>query len=103
MSVKKQNPSLRELYSFHEESPREFLDQTDVESCFCYVNIFEISQSLYRIGRDSNVQKYFSAIKLFQFCNLTQQRYSLPDELNVSNIELSFLVDSLRGFLKTFD
>ena len=32
MSVKKQNPSLCKLYSFYEELPEDFLDETDVDS-----------------------------------------------------------------------
>ena len=30
MSVKKQIPSLRKIFSLYEESPEEFLDKTDV-------------------------------------------------------------------------
>ena len=44
MSVKKLIPSLCKLYSFYEEIPQEFLDETDVDSFF-YHNIFDISQS----------------------------------------------------------
>ena len=44
MSVKKQFPSLCKLYSFYEEIPEEFLDETDVDSYF-YHNIFDFSQS----------------------------------------------------------
>ena len=32
MSVKKQIPSLCKLFSFYEEVPEEFLDETDVDS-----------------------------------------------------------------------
>ena len=52
MSVKKQIPSLCKLYSFYEEIPEEFLDETDVESQF-YHYIFDISQSQHRIVRVS--------------------------------------------------
>ena len=34
MSVKKQIPSSCKLYSFYEEIPEEFLDETDVDSYF---------------------------------------------------------------------
>ena len=44
MSVKNQNPSLCKLYSFYEEIPEDFLDDTDVDSN-CQRNIFVISQS----------------------------------------------------------
>ena len=40
MSVKKQFPSLCKLYSFYEEIPEEFLDETDVDSYFHH-NIFD--------------------------------------------------------------
>ena len=104
MSVKKQIPSLCKLYSFYEEIPEEFLDETDVDSCFCH-NMFDNSQSQHRIvrvSRDSNKKSF--AIKLFQFCDLkTQQRYILQEEVNISKIELTCFVDNLRDFLKTFD
>ena len=104
MSVKKQIPSLCKLYSFHEEIPEEFLDETDVDSYF-YDNTFDISPSRHRIvrvSRGSNKKSF--AIKLFQFCNLkTQQRYILQEEVNISRRELTCLVDKLRDFLKPFD
>ena len=104
MSVKKQIPSLCKLYSFYEEIPDEFLDETDVDSYF-YHNIFDISQSQHRIvrlTRSSNKKSF--AIKLFQFCDLkTQQRYILQEEVYISKRELTCLVDNLRDFLKTFD
>ena len=104
MSVKKQIPSLCKLYSFYEEIPEEFLDETDVDSYF-YLNIFDISQSQHRIvrvSRGSNKKSF--AIKLFQFCDLkTQQRYILQEEVNISKRELTCLVDNLRDFLKTSD
>ena len=103
MPVKKQIPSLCKLYSLYEEIPEEFLDETDVDSF--YRNIFDISQSQHRkvrVSRGSNKKSF--AIKLFQFCDLrTQQRYILQEEVNVSKRELTSLVASLRGFLKTFD
>ena len=104
MSVKKQIPSLCELYSFYEEIPKEFLDETDVDSYFNH-NIFDISQSQHRIvrvSRGSNKKSF--AIKLFQFCDLkTQQRYILQEEVKISKRELTCLVDNLPDFLKTFD
>ena len=69
MSVKKQTPSLCKLYSFYEEIPEEFLDETDVDSYF--YNIFDISQSQHRIVRVSRgFNKKSFAIKLFPFCDL---------------------------------
>ena len=52
MSVKKQFPSLCKLYSFSEEIPEEFLDETDADSYF-YHNIFDISQFQHRIEQVS--------------------------------------------------
>ena len=104
MSDKKQIPSLCKLYSFYEEIPEEFLDETDVDSYF-YHNTFDISQSQHRIVRVSrgSYKKSF-AINLFQFCDLkTQQRYILQEEVNTCKRELTCLADSLRDFLKTFD
>ena len=70
MSVKKQFPNLCKLYSFYEERPEDFWDETDVDSFF-YHNIFDISQSQHRIvrvSRGSNKKSF--AMKLFQFCDL---------------------------------
>ena len=104
MSVKKRIPSLCKRFSFYEEIPEEFLNETDVDSYF-YHNIFDISQSQHRIvrvDRGSNNKSF--AIKLFQFCYLkTQQRYILQEEVNICKRELTCLVDNLRDFLKTFD
>ena len=101
MSVKKQIPSLCELYSIYEEIPEEFLDETDVDRNV----VFDISQSQHRIVRVSrgSTKKSF-AINLFQFCYLkTQQRYILQEEVKISKRELTCLVDNLRDFLTTFD
>ena len=104
MSVKKQIPSLCNFYSFPEEIPEEFLDETDVDRFF-YHNIFDISQSQHRIVRVSRGSKKKSfAIKLFQFCDLqTQQRYILQEEVKIYERDLTSLIDSLRDFLKTSD
>ena len=84
--------------------PEEFLDETDVDSCFHH-NFFNISQSqhpIVRVSRGSNKKSF--AIKLFQFYDLeTQQRYILQKEVNISERELTFLVNSLRNLLKPFD
>ena len=81
MSVEKQIPSLCKLFSFYEEIPEEFLDETDVDSYF-YHNIFDISQSQHRIVRVSaGSNKKSFADKLFRFRNIkTQQRYILQVE-----------------------
>ena len=104
MSVKKQIPSLCKLYSFYEEIPEEFLDETDVDSYF-YHNIFDISQSPHRKVRVSRVSSKKSfAMKFFKFCDLkTQQCYILQEEVNISKRKLTCLVDNLLDFLKTFD
>ena len=67
MSVQKQISSLCRLYSFYEEIPEEFFDETDVDSYFYHIN-FDISQSQHRIVRDSRgSNKKSFAIELFQF------------------------------------
>ena len=84
--------------------PEEFLDETDVDSCI-YHNIFYISQSQYRIVRVSKgSNKKLFGFKLFQFSNLeTERRCILQEDVSISERELPSLVDSLRGFVKTFD
>ena len=64
MSVKKHLRSLCKFYSFYEEIPEEFFDETDVDSYF-YHNIFDISLSQHRkvrVGKGSNKKSF--AIKL---------------------------------------
>ena len=102
MSVKKkQIPSLCKLYSFYEEIPEEFLDETDVDSYFHH-NTSQSQHRIVRVSRGSN--KISFAIKLFRFFDLNaQQRYVLQEEVNISKRELTCLVDSLCDFLKTFD
>ena len=104
MSVKKQIPSLCKLYSFYEEIPEEFLNETDVENCF-YHNIFDISQSQHRIARvNKGSDKKSLAFKLIQFCDLeTHQCYNLPEKINYSKRELSSLVDSFHDSLENFN
>ena len=65
MSITNQIPSLCKRFSFYEEIPEEFLDETDVDTYF-YLNVFDIFQSQYQIvqvSRGSN--KKTIAIKLF--------------------------------------
>ena len=93
-----------QFFSFYEEKPEEFLDETVVDIYF-YHNIFDISQAQHRIvwvSRGANKKSF--AIKLFRFCNLkTQQPYILHEEVNISKRGLTCLVDNLRDFLETFD
>ena len=80
------------------------MDETDVDSYFNH-NSFDISQSQHRrvrVSKGSNKKSF--AFKFFQFSDLkAQQRNILQEEENISRRELSFLVESLREFLKTFD
>ena len=70
MSMKKQIPSLSKLYTIYEEVPENFLDETDVDSCF-YDNILDIALIDIRIVRVSKCsKKKETAFKLFQFYNL---------------------------------
>ena len=104
MSVIKQIPSLCKLYSFYEEIPEEFLDETDVDSYF-YHNILDISQSQHRIVRVSKgSNKKAFAFKVFRFCDSKlQQRFILEEEVSISKKEIESLLDSLGEFLKAFD
>ena len=81
--------------------PEEFLDETDVDRVFLpqHFQYFPLA------ALNSNASNKKSlTFKLFQFSDLkTQQRYILHEEVSIGKIDLSFLVDSLRYFLKTFD
>ena len=73
MSVRKQYPSLCQLYFFHEDLPEDFLDSTDMVSWF-YHDVFDISQSQHRNVRVSKSSNKISfAFKLFEFCELETQ------------------------------
>ena len=88
MSTKKQISSLCKLYSLYEEIPEEFLDETNVDSCFCH-NILDISQSHYgivRVSKGSNKKSF--AFKVFQFCDSKlQQQCILKEEVSISKKE----------------
>ena len=103
MSVKKQIPSLRKLYSFYETIQEEFSEKTDVYSYVHY--IFDISQSQHRIAYDrkgSTNKKCCEQVAPILRFEDTAALYS-PEEVNISTRELRSLVDSLLDFLKTFD
>ena len=105
MSTKKQISSLCKLYSvYDEETPEEFLDETDVDS-YLYHNVLDISQSHHRIVRVSKgSSKKSFAFKVFQFCDSKlQQRFILKEEVGISKKEIQSLLDSLGEFLKAFD
>ena len=91
MSAKKQIPTRCKLYSFYEEIPEEFFDETDVNSSFNH-SIFDISQSRHRIVRVSrSSDKKSFAVKWFRFRDLkTQQRYIIQEKW-ISPRENSFL------------
>ena len=104
MCVKKQIPSLSELFTFYEEVLENVLDETDVDSCFHH-NILDIALIDNRIVRvsEGSTKKTFS-FKLFQFCNLkNQQRFILVEEVSVSLKELAAILNTLRQFLKQYD
>ena len=104
MSTKKQSSSLCNLYSIYEEIPESFLDETDVDSYF-YHKIFDISQShnrIVRVSKGSNKKSF--AFKVFQFCDSKlQQRFILKEEGSISKNGIESLLDTLGGFLKSFD
>ena len=69
MSTKKQISSMCKRYSIYEETPGEFLDETDVDSYF-YHNILDISQFHHRIVRVSKgSNKKTFTFKVFHFCD----------------------------------
>ena len=104
MSTKKQIYSLCKLYSILEGVPKEFLDETDVDSYF-YYNTLDISQSHHRIVRVSKrSNKKSFAFKVFHACDSKlQQRFILKEEISISKKEIESLFDSLGDFLKAFD
>ena len=70
MAVKKQFPSLRKVYSFQEEVPEKFLDETEVDMQFLN-NIFDIYQFQHckaRVIKCTSKKTY--ATKSFQFSNV---------------------------------
>ena len=103
MSIKKQIPSLRNLYTFYGEIPENFLYETDVDSFF-YHNILDIALIDNRIVRVSkSSHKITVAFKLFQCCKLkNQQRFNLEEEVSVSLKELAAIFNTLRQFLKQY-
>ena len=104
MSVKKQISSLSNLYTFYEEVPESFLDETDVDSFF-YHNILDIAlidNQIVRVSKGSSKKNF--AFKLFQFCNLkNQQRFILEEEVSVSLKALAAILNTLRQLLKQYD
>ena len=104
MSTKKQISSLCKLYSVYEETPEEFLDETDVDDYF-YHNLSDISQShhrIFRVGKASNKKSF--AFKMFHSCDsMLQQRFILKEEVSISEKEIESLLDSLAEFLEAFD
>ena len=104
MSIKKQIPSLSNLYTIYKEVNENFLDETDVDSYFHH-NILDlalINNRIVRVSKRSN--KKIFAFKLFQFCNLkNQQRFILEEEVAVSLKEYAAVLNTLRQFLKQYD
>ena len=103
MSIKKQIPSLSKLYTFYEEIPESVLEETDVDSYFCHINldIALIDNRIDRVSRGSN--KKIFAFKLFQFRNLkNQQRFILEEEVSVSLKQFAAILNTLRKFLKQY-
>ena len=80
------------------------MDEIDVDSYFNQ-DIYDVCQSQRQMARVSKgFNKKCFAVKLFQFCNLKAQlRYIRQEQVNICKRELSFLVESLPDFLKTFD
>ena len=102
MSVKKHISFLsNKQYSFYEESPGEFLDETDVR--LLHNRIFYVSQSHHGLAQVSEGSRKILAIELFQLHDLkNEQRYILEEEASISRKGLGCLIDSLRS-LRAFD
>ena len=104
LSTKKQISRLCKLYSVYKEIPKDFLDETDVDSYFNH-NILDISQSHHRIVRvtkGSNKKSF--AFKVFHFCDSKlQQRFVFKEEVSIPKKEIESLVHSMGEFLKAFD
>ena len=104
MSTKKQISSSCKLYSIYEETPEEFLDETDVDTYFFH-KILDISQShsrIVRVSKGSNKKSF--AFKVLQFCDSNiQQRFTLKEEVGFTKNEIESLLDSLGELLKAFD
>ena len=104
MSVKKQIRSLSKLYTIYEKVPENFSDVTDVDSYFYHhiLDIALIDNRIVRVSKGSN--KNVFAFKLFQFCNLkNQRRFILEEKVTVSLKELAAILNALRQFLKQYD
>ena len=56
MSIKKQTPSLSNLYTIYEEVPESFPDETNVDSFFHHkiLDIALINNRIFRVGKGSN-------------------------------------------------
>ena len=92
------------MYTFYEEVPESFLDETDVDSYF-YHNILDIAlidNRIVRVSKGCNKKTF--AFKLFKFCNLkNQQSFILEEEVSVSLKELAAISNTLRQFSKQYD
>ena len=90
MSIKMQISSLCKLYSVYVETPEEILDETDVDTYFCY-NILDISQShhrMVRVSKGSNIKSF--AFKVFHLCDSkSQQQFILKEEVSISEKKMS--------------
>ena len=104
MSTKRQISTLCKLFSVYKEIPKDFLDETDLDSYFFH-NILDLSQSHHRIVRVSKGYNRKSfAFKVFQFCDSKlQQRFFLEGEVRISKKEIESLLDSVGELLKAFD
>ena len=104
MSTKKQISSLCKHYSVYEEKPKQFLDETDVDSYF-YHNILDISQSRHRIVRVSKGSNEkvicLQSVSVLRFkvtAAIHSQRRSQHFQKKIES-----LLDTLGEFLKAFD
>ena len=104
MSTKKQILRLCNFNLIYAEKPKEFLDETDVDSHF-YHNVLDISQSHHRcvrVSKGSNKKSF--AFKVFHFWDSKQQqRFFFKEEVSISKKEIESLFHCLGELLKVSD
>ena len=74
MSIKKQFPSLCNLYTIYEEVPEKILDETDVDSCFHHhiLDIALIDNRFVRVSKYPTKNFCFQTISVLQLDKSTE-------------------------------
>ena len=100
MSIKKQLPSLSNLYTLYEEVTESFLDENDVYFFYHIIlDIALIDNWIVPVSKGSDKKRF--AFELIRFCNLKNQQSVIPEEeVSVSYEEIAANLNTLRQFLK---